>query len=97
MKISNIKEGVVGTGQVGSSGAAQQAREASNEASAVKKSGVTLSSTGEKIASAFSGDAAKRADRVAGLKLEVSSGAYRPDSGKTAAGIMKDVTGYSLA
>lgn len=96
MKISNIKKGVVGTGQVGSSGAAQQAREASSEASAVKKSGVTLS-TSEEIVSAFSGDAAKRADRVAGLKLEVSSGAYRPDSSKTAAGIMKDVTGYSLA
>lgn len=97
MKISQIKKGAIGTVQKsGSAGAAKSVKGAGNEASAVKKAGVMLS-TNEDISSVFSQNATKRSDKVASLKMEVVSGNYRTDSEKTAAGIMKDVTGYSLA
>ena len=97
MKITNFKKSAIGTTQrAGSSSSAKTVKEAGSEASAVKKAGVSLS-TNEEIESTLSQDSAKRADKVANLKMEVSSGQYQANSSRTAEGIMKDVTGYSLA
>ena len=97
MKITNFKKSAIGTTQrAESSSSAKTVKEAGSEASAVRKAGVSLSAN-EEIASTLSQDSAKRADKVSSLKMEVSSGQYQTNSAKTAEGIMKDVTGYSLA
>lgn len=98
MKINETKRGSVGnTGKVGNSGATKKAPEArGSQSDAVEKSGVSVSSNGS-IATTLANDASGRSDKVAGLKMEVSSGAYEPDSQKTAEKILTDLTDYSLA
>lgn len=101
MKINDSKKSSVGTtGKVGNTGAAKKSSESSKaggtQSAAVSKAGVSVSSSGQ-IASTLSGDAARRAEKVASLKMEVDSGNYEPDSQKTADKIMQSLTDYSLA
>lgn len=61
-----------------------------------KKEAVSVSLS-EQLTIGAAGDSAKRADRVAELKLEVESGNYEVDSEKTADKLIDSLTDYSLA
>lgn len=98
MKITDRKTPVKGAGQAGNAGPTRKTGSAGSGQSSetVKKAAVSVSS-GDQITSALSGDASRRAEKVAQIKLEVDSGSYDIDSQKTADKLIDSLTDYSLA
>ena len=101
MKIKNFPNKtpiIKGSGKTKSTSATNktQTAKSSNQSQSAQKSGVNITAT-DKIASSFSSDASQRAEKVAQIKLDVESGNYNIDSGKTASKLIDSLTDYSLA